>query len=160
MVAVTTAETAHILLDNWILGFGPMPRLLTDQGPNFTSETISELGTFLGFDKVVTTSYNPADDPVERRFRHLSNSIAAAHHSKIPWPQVLSSCVYAYNVSYNRMTGSFPFFPWLGRAPRALFLPPLTLVQHGKQPKPVTWPELSTRPFLLRLNESSVLQHQ
>ena len=125
MTSNTTEETARILLDAWILVFGPMKRLLSDQGPNFTSETISELGVFLGFDKVSTTSYNPAGDPAERRFRHLNNSVAAAQQANIPWPHVLSSCAYAYNVSYNRMTGSVPIFTWLGRAPRALFPPPI-----------------------------------
>ena len=80
--------------------------------------------TELGFDKVVTTAYNPAGDPAERRFRHLSNSIAAAAGVGEPWPNVLASCAYAYNISYNSMTGSVPFFTWLGRAPRALFAPP------------------------------------
>ena len=123
MTTLSTAETAQRLLDGWILVFGPMKRLLTDRGPNFTSETLSEIGAFLGFDKVVTTAYNPAGDPAERRFRHLTNSIAAATHANVPWPRVLSSCAYAYNVSYNRMTGSVPLFTWLGRAPRALFPP-------------------------------------
>ena len=125
MTSNTTEETARILLDAWILVFGPMERLLSDQGPNFTRETISELGVFLGFNKVSTTSYNPAGDPAERRFRHLSNSVAAAQQAGILWPRVLSSCAYAYNVSYNRMTGSMPFFTWLGRTPDALFPPPI-----------------------------------
>ncbi len=60
MATLTTAETAKILLDGGTLVFVLMKRLLTDQGPNFTSETIAELGSFLGFDKVATTSYNPA----------------------------------------------------------------------------------------------------
>ena len=123
LVSTTALETAQALLRHWILVFGPMRRLLTDRGTNFTSETITELGKFLGFDKVVTTAYNPAGDPAERRFRHLSNSIAAAAGVGEPWPNVLASCVYAYNVSYNRMTGSVPLFTWLGRAPRALFAP-------------------------------------
>lgn len=123
LVSTTAQETALALLRDWILVFGPMQRLLTDRGTNFTSETITELGHFLGFDKVVTTAYNPAGDPAERRFRHLSNSIAAAAGAGEPWPNVLASCAYAYNVSYNRMTGSVPFFTWLGRAPRALFAP-------------------------------------
>jgi hypothetical protein len=123
LVSTTAKETALALLRDWILVFGPMQRLLTDRGTNFTSETITELGNFLGFDKVVTTAYNPAGDPAERRFRHLSNSIAAAAGVGEPWPNVLASCAYAYNISYNRMTGSVPFFTWLGRAPRALFAP-------------------------------------
>ena len=124
LVSTTALETAQVLLRNWILVFGPMRRLLTDRGTNFTSEIITELGKFLGFDKVVTTAYNPAGDPAERRFRHLSNSIAAAAGVGEPWPNVLASCAYAYNISYNRMTGSVPLFTWLGRAPRALFAPP------------------------------------
>jgi hypothetical protein len=123
LVSTTALETAQVLLRNWILVFGPMRRLLTDRGTNFTSEIITELGKFLGFDKVFTTAYNPAGDPAERRFRHLSNSIAAASGVGEPWPNVLASCAYAYNVSYNRMTGSVPLFTWLGRAPRALFAP-------------------------------------
>ena len=123
LVSTTALETAQALLRHWILVFGPMNRLLTDRGTNFTSEVISELGAFLGFDKVATTAYNPAGDPAERRFRHLSNSVAAAAGCGEPWPNVLASCAYAYNVSYNRMTGSVPFFTWLGRAPRALFAP-------------------------------------
>ena len=124
LVSTTAQETAQVLLRDWILVFGPMRRLLSDKGTNFTSETLSELGKFLGFDKVGTTAYNPAGDPAERRFRHLNNSIAAASGVGEPWPNVLASCAYAYNVSYNRMTGSVPFFTWLGRAPRALFAPP------------------------------------
>ena len=123
LVSTTALETATALLNGWILVFGPMRRLLTDRGPNFTSSIITELGVFLGFDKVVTTAYNPAGDPAERRFRHLNNSISAAAHVHAPWPAVLASCAYAYNISYNRMTGSVPFFTWLGRAPRALFAP-------------------------------------
>ena len=123
LLGLDAAETARILLDNWILIFGPMNRLLTDRGPNFTSATLQELGVFLGFDKVFTTAYNPAGDPAERRFRHLSNSVAAATHAGVPWPRVLASCAYAYNISFNRVTDGVPFFTWLGRAPRALFAP-------------------------------------
>ena len=54
-----TASTAAKYIYDFIMKFGIMDKLLSDQDPSYESELFQELMVLLGIDKVRTTAYNP-----------------------------------------------------------------------------------------------------
>ena len=65
-------------LRNWIARFGIPANLVSDRGPQFTSDLWAELNAVLGIQATTTTAYHPqANGMVERLHRQLKDSLKA-----------------------------------------------------------------------------------
>jgi hypothetical protein len=117
----TAAEIAYILLHGWVLNYGLMSKLLSDQGSGFCSEVISHLGKLLGFSSIFTTAYHQeADGQSERMVQLFTNSLCASAEFDVDWIDRLDYIGYAYNCSYHPSIKAIPFQLWFGRLPTGL----------------------------------------
>uniref|UniRef100_A0A3P8TL91 Gypsy retrotransposon integrase-like protein 1 n=1 Tax=Amphiprion percula TaxID=161767 RepID=A0A3P8TL91_AMPPE len=110
---------AKALWENFIVHYGIPDRLLSDQGPDFESKTISELCEITGMKKIRTTPYHPRSNPVERFNRTLLQMLGTlGDHEKLHWKEYVKPLVHAYNCTKNDVTGYSPYELMFGRRPR------------------------------------------
>jgi len=99
-----------------------MPRvLLSDNGPQFTSEFWTEFFSLLQTDIRLTSSYHPQSNGQTDRFNRtlieaLRSFVNARHDN---WDQFLVPFEFAYNSTVNASTGFSPFILQFAQAPRA-----------------------------------------
>ena len=74
----TTETVAKAFIRSWISRFGVPADIVSDRGPQFTSELWAELNKLLGIKASRTTAYHPqANGMVERIHRQLKDSLKA-----------------------------------------------------------------------------------
>jgi len=106
------AETiSQVLLDEWILRFGPPEKLLSDRGKTFMSEMVQHLCTCVGAKKIFTSPYHPQTDGFIERFnRTLMKDIRAyVSVEENDWVQHLPMACFRYNTAVNSATGMTPY---------------------------------------------------
>ena len=104
----------------WILPYGPMATLLTDNGSEFHNQQLLQgLCTTLGITKHFITAQHPQGDGVVERFMRTIKNLLTVQSGDpmINWDSHLQSLVYAYNTSLHSATGEIPCYLWFGRAP-------------------------------------------
>lgn len=75
---VSSKTVAKVLLDEWVLRFGPPEKLLSDQGKTFAGHIIRNLCTKMGCKKICTSPYHPQTDGLVEGFnRTLMKDIRA-----------------------------------------------------------------------------------
>ena len=102
---------AQLLLDEWILRFGPPERLLSDQGKPFVSRVLRHLCEKVGTRKIFTSPYHPQTDGFVERFnRTICRDLSAyvAFHER-DWDEHLPMACFRYNTSVHDSTGLTPF---------------------------------------------------
>lgn len=106
---LTALTTAKKLLNHVFLKHNIPSTLVSDQGPAFTSQLLSEITKLFKIRKITTTPYRPNSNIVERFHRTLSQLlIAIVHENPETWVDNLDSAVFAYNNSINSSTGFTP----------------------------------------------------
>jgi len=112
--------TADALFNNFIVHFGFMKRLLSDQGAQFGRSIIRELCKFAGVSKLRTTPYNPSCNGItERLNRTLLNMLGTLDpKDKHDWKSQIAYLVHAYNCCRHDSTGFSPYRLMFGREPR------------------------------------------
>lgn len=107
-----TAKTvAKVLLDEWILRFGPPEKLLSDRGKTFTSQIISNLCEKMGCKKVFTSPYHPQTDGFVERFNRtvMKDIRAFVSANESDWSDHLSMACFRYNTTENSATKMTPY---------------------------------------------------
>jgi len=56
---ITAISVASAIIDAWVAAYGPPNRILSDQGPQFTSNFCIAVMKMLGIETVRTTAYDP-----------------------------------------------------------------------------------------------------
>ena len=64
---ITTKQTAQLLLENLYKRFGLLDKIISDQGPQFTSRTFVKLLKLLGIKSSLSTTYHPQMDGTTKR---------------------------------------------------------------------------------------------
>ena len=106
-----TEEIARVILDEWVLRFGPPERLMSDRGKTFVSGVIRSMCEYIGTRKVFTSPYNPQTDGFIERFnrtlcRDIKAFVAFDEHD---WKKHISMACFRYNTSVNAATGIKPY---------------------------------------------------
>ena len=111
---------AKLLMDHFILHYGIMERLHSDQGGSFTAKVITHLCKLLGVKKSRTTPFHPEGDGKTERFnRTLLSMLRTLEPSeKLTWKDHVAPLVHAYNCCKHSSTNYSPFYLMFGRCPR------------------------------------------
>ena len=114
----TASEVARIYTEEIFPRFGKCEQIHSDQGTQFTSNMMKELGSLLNIKITFTPPYNPKSNPVERSHRDLKAALLAlSSHSPSKWDTYIPSILYALRCSVSRSTGFSPFQLMFGREP-------------------------------------------
>ena len=124
MVYVTPNQTAKTVAklqyQGYILIFGALARLMSDQGANFVSSIIDEMCKLLSMRKLWTMPYHPQmNGLVERSHQTIMWMIRkVGEDKKANWPGHLAEIVHAYNATWSAMMGYSPHDLVFGCKPR------------------------------------------
>jgi len=102
---------ALVILNEWMLRFGPPERMLSDRGKNFVSEIILELCERVGTRKIFTSPYHPQTDGFVERFNRTIMRDIRAYVSieEDDWDQHVALACFRYNTTVNEATGMSPY---------------------------------------------------
>ena len=122
--STTATEVWNALARCWIQHFGPMERLLTDNGSCFTSQFFVSSATTCNIDKLFSSAYHAqGNSAVERAIATIKPSIIGfAISDPTHWDSFLPLVVYAYNSSSTSKSRKSAYECVLLRTPRQIFL--------------------------------------
>lgn len=134
---------------------GGFPRyLVSDRGPQFTSQLMARLCDSWGVTQKLTTAYHPQTNLTERVNRTLKSMIASfvgEHHQD--WDRWLSEFRLAINTAVHETTGVTPAVLALGRNIKG---PLERLIQKSPSPDTTAYHTIDTHRRLLREVERHV----
>ena len=112
--------TAQALFNNFIVHYGFMKRLHSDQGAQFEGNIIKELCKLAGNVKSRTPPYNPASNGITERFSRTLLSMLGTldPEHKQDWKSQVGHLVHSYNCCIHDSTGFSPYRLMFGRDPR------------------------------------------
>jgi transposase InsO family protein len=98
----TAATISRVLLELWVLLFGPLKKLLSDLGKAFSGDVIRHLCAQVGTKNIFTSAYHPQTDGCVERFnRTLCNDIAKFVLDEVDWDQHVYMATFRYNMSFT-----------------------------------------------------------
>jgi hypothetical protein len=111
--------TAKALMDRVILYHGPPKNVVTDRGPNFTSELFSSLCKALNVKHLRTIAYHPQTNGLTERFNRTMVEMIRKYLEKrfSRWEDALGPVAFAYRNSVHSSTNETPYFLNHGRDP-------------------------------------------
>ena len=110
-------ETVISCLNNYFSKYGPVERILSDQGRSFLSKEFLSFLKLWNITKSTSTSYYPQTQGLVERLNKtiieiLKRYISEAHDT---WDESVDMATYAYNTSIQRTTGMTPYEVMFGR---------------------------------------------
>ena len=110
---------AKAIMEHIFLKWGLCNEILSDLGPEFQSELLSELLNILGVTRLRTSSYRPQTNGACEVWHRTLNSMLAkvVSESQRDWSEWLAYVTFAYNATEHRSTGFPPFYVFVGRMP-------------------------------------------
>ena len=113
---IDAPSVAEAIVDKWILVFGCMEVIHSDQGSCFQSDLFKEVMKRLGVVQTHSPIYSPDANRVERSHRVLGNILRSDRRFDAKsWPQKLVAATMAYNCTYNHIIGVSPYEAVFGR---------------------------------------------
>ena len=106
-----------------------IPReVLTDQGKQFTSDIMKEVGRLLSIRQLTTTPYHPACNGLVERFKGTLKSMLRKLCEEKPrqWDRYIPALLFAYRETVQESTGFSPFQVLYGRQVRG----PLSILKQ------------------------------
>ena len=116
----TALATVKLLWNNFILHYGFLAKIITDQGQNFESKLIENLCQVTGVKKLRTIPYHPHTNGQCECFNSkLLNMLETlTPEQKKDWKSHVPALVHAYNCTRNAATGFSPYYLLFVREPR------------------------------------------
>ena len=124
---IDTENVAEALIE--IYSRVGIPReVLTDQGRQFTSDVMKEVGRLLSIKQLTTTPYHPACNGLVERFNGILKSMLKKLCEEQPkqWDRYIPALLFAYREATQESTGFSPFQLLYGRQVRG----PLTILKQ------------------------------
>lgn len=102
---------ARAIMDNFVMIYGPMKQVLTDQGTEYKNETVKELLKLLKIDQKFSTAFHHETIGVcERSHRTLNEYLRAYIATNRPdWDKFLLYFTYAYNTTPSTVHSYCPY---------------------------------------------------
>ena len=102
---------ADNFFNHWVAIFGSPLSILTDQGTDFKTETLSKICDYLQIDKrIISTKHPQANSQAEVLNKKLTKYFKAMEtEGEKDWPKLVNSCQYAYNLSIHRALKNSPY---------------------------------------------------
>jgi hypothetical protein len=112
-------EIRRVVLDRWILRYGPPTVLLTDRGSPYLSDAVASILKLFGSEKRNTTSQRPeADGGAERVISTIWGAVKQyINDAGTDWDEYLGQVTFAYNTSVHQTTEHTPYSLVFGRDP-------------------------------------------
>ena len=119
--SVTAKDTADILIRRVISEHGVPARVISDRGPQFTSEVWRKVLEGFGTNIALAATHHPqSDGQTERTIRTLIQLLRAfTNQQQDTWEEVLPLLQFALNHAHCEATSSTPFRILLRRDPRS-----------------------------------------
>lgn len=121
LYAIRRANTDTILskvLHDYLPNHGPVKRILTDNGTQFTSSKWTEQLQKIGVKASFTTIYHPESNPVERVNREIGRILRTyCSHKHTTWVKWLDNIEYWLNNTTHQSTGFTPTQILTGKKP-------------------------------------------
>lgn len=93
---------ARAIFENFILIFGPMKELISDQGTEYKNQILTKLCDLMGVQQKFSTPYHHESvGSIERNHRSFNEYLRAYAEDISQWDSYLSYFVYCYNTSKN-----------------------------------------------------------
>ena len=124
---IDTENVAEALIE--IYNRVGIPReVLTDQGKQFTSDLMKEVGSLLSIKQLTTTPYHPACNGLVKRFNGTLKRMLRKLSEEQPkqWDRYIPALLFAYRETVQESTGFSPFQLLYGRHVRG----PLSILKQ------------------------------
>ena len=108
----TTAEdVARAIMGNWVLTFGALDCLHTDQGLNLCSELLLEVCKIFGIEKTRSCPYQPQGNGMVERHNRVVADVISKYCANNPssWDQMIPDLNLVYKTTVHKTTGQTPF---------------------------------------------------
>ena len=116
----TARTTAEVLYHNFLVHYGFLARLHSDQAREFEGKVIKEICALGGIQKSRTTPYyrmgNSQCERFNRTFLEMLGTLG--QHQKADWKTHCAKLVHIYNCTKHDTTGYSPYFLLFVREPR------------------------------------------
>ena len=126
---------AKVLWDNFIVNYGLLEKILSNQGRNFENELIPNLCRLTGSKKLRASLYHPQTNSQCKRFNSTFINMLGIlpQEHKSDWKGSIGMLVHVYNSNYNSIIDFSPYLLMYSRQPQ----PPID-VTLGVTPKSIT----------------------
>lgn len=149
-----TAETVVTsFFDHWISHYGTPTKITTDQGSQFESQLFKAFASFIGAQKIRTTTYHPQSNGLVERFHRTLK--AALMCSPKPWIEILSTVMLGLRTSFKEDLQASPAEILYGTSLR---IPGEFFISEELQPDPQPFLE-KHREFVRGLRPTPTAHH-
>ena len=116
---ITAKGTAKLLLDNLYKRFGLPDKIISDQGPQFTSKAFIELLKLLGIKLALSTAYHPQTDGTTEQVNQEIKAYLGIYCTSHPeeWATTLSTLEFTHNNRRHAERQKTPFELMFGDSP-------------------------------------------
>lgn len=130
----TAITVAKALMNECILKYGTMTKLVTDNASYLRGDLMKELTRLMGVNHHFTSANrHESNGEVERIFGTLNAMLRSYTSSnQLDWDEYLPACVFAYNTTTHSSTGETPMFLFTGRDP--IFTADLVFEEKDRNP--------------------------
>lgn len=153
----TRATTiARIFIEHRVSNNGFSSKVLTNNGPLFSSKPFTSVCTTLGVNNLATAEYHPQTDSQEERFNSalISTTRHRAAKQQSDWDTFFLPLIYTYNVQVHKLINITPFSLALTQTPSGPSIVATTLTSFSTEDnvRSAVWErlQLNQRTALLR----------
>ncbi|KAL7304185.1 hypothetical protein TKK_0003383 [Trichogramma kaykai] len=117
LIDITAPTVAKVLFSGWISLFGTPSTITTDQGGQFESKLLAELGSMVGAKHVHTTPYHPkGNGMMERMHRTLKAALKCSPQT--PWTLALPAVLLGLRTTFKEDLQASPSEMLFGTVPK------------------------------------------
>ena len=124
MKKITAKYVAIAFVEHWVFKYGPPKTPVSDNGSNFVSKLFQRIYSYIGMEKMYTSTYYPqTNGQVERYNRTILDMLRNyVNEHQDDWDEYVTALKYAYNTSVHHSMGTTPFDLVLSHPPAGVTL--------------------------------------